>query len=85
VFGVRLTGLHVEYLDAHGEVEVPLIGDLPILSGPGSKLDQKGMDEQTIFSIEIEPETAVDVNEWAAFCAGGNPILTGLLLSVSRQ
>jgi hypothetical protein len=42
-------------------VEALLIDDPPILSG--TKLDQKGMDERTIFSIEIEPETAADANE----------------------
>ena len=42
-----------------------LIDDLPILSG--IKLDQKGMDEQAIFSIETEPETAFDVNKLAAW------------------
>lgn len=35
------------------EVEVLLIDDLPILSGI-IKLDQKGMDEQTIFSVEAD-------------------------------
>ena len=41
---------------------VLLIDDLPILSGI-IKLDQKGMDEQTIFSVGTEPETTVGVNE----------------------
>jgi hypothetical protein len=49
-------------------VEVPLIDDLPILSGI-IKLDQKGMDERTISSVETKPETVVGVNERT----GGNP------------
>lgn len=35
------------------EVEVLLIDDLPIPPGI-IKLDQKGMDEQTIFSVEAD-------------------------------
>jgi hypothetical protein len=62
VLGVRLIEPHTQHLDVREEeVEALLIDDPPILSG--TKLDQKGMDEQTIFSIEIEPETAADVNK----------------------
>lgn len=41
-------------------MEAVLIDDLPIPSG--TKLDRKGMDEQAIFSIGTEPETAISVN-----------------------
>lgn len=71
-----------EHLGARGEVEV-LIDDLPIL--PGLNWTRKEwITQETIFSIETEPETAVDVNEWAAF-GGGSPILTSLVPLPSRQ
>lgn len=80
----RLIEPRAGHLDAHEEVEALLIDDLPIPTG--TQLDRKEMDEQTIFSIETEPETAVCVNEWAASGTGGSSqTLAGPLLPVSSR